>query len=156
MDKDIKKKLTKNWFKVLQDVICKDIEELEGKKNLFKSTTWRRGKNEGGGEYRILKNGKIFEKVGVNFSEVYGKFPNKFRNKIPGAKKNPKFWASGISVVMHMKNPHVPAMHFNTRYIYTSYGWFGGGMDVTPCIKDTNLKMWFHKELKKCCDQHNK
>ncbi len=156
MDKDIKKKLTKNWFKVLQDVICKDIEELEGKKNLFKSTTWRRGKNEGGGEYRILKNGKIFEKVGVNFSEVYGKFPKNFKRKIPGTEKKSDFWASGISIVMHMKNPHVPAMHFNTRYIYTSYGWFGGGMDVTPCIKDTNLKMWFHKELKKCCDQHNK
>ena len=158
MDTKIKKKLVKNWFKVLQDIICKDIEELEGKKNIFKSKTWFRNKNknEGGGEFRILENGKIFEKVGVNFSEVYGKLSKKFKKKIPGTNKNANFWASGISVVMHMKNPHVPAMHFNTRYIYTSHGWFGGGMDITPCIKDNILKKWFHNELKKTCDKHNK
>jgi len=158
MNAKIKKKLAKNWFKLLQDIICKDIEELEGRRNLFKSKSWKRAKNknEGGGEFRILENGKIFEKVGVNFSEVYGKFSKKFRNQIPGAKRNPKFWASGTSIVMHMKNPHVPAMHFNTRYIYTSHGWFGGGMDVTPCFKDKKLKNWFHKELKKCCNYHNK
>ena len=157
MEIKIKKKLAKNWFKILQDMICQDIEELEGKKN-FISTEWKRNKkkDEGGGEYRILKEGKIFEKVGVNFSEVYGKFSNEFRGKIPGTNLNPSFWASGISIVMHMKNPHVPAMHFNTRYIYTSHGWFGGGMDITPCIKDTKLKNWFHDELKKCCNRHNK
>ena len=158
MDTKIKKKLVKNWFKVLQDIICKDIEELEGKKNIFKSKTWVRNKNknEGGGEFRILENGKIFEKVGVNFSEVYGKLSKKFKKKIPGTNKNANFWASGISVVMHMKNPHIPAMHFNTRYIYTSHGWFGGGMDITPCIKDNILKKWFHNELKKTCNKHNK
>ena len=158
MDAKIKKKLVKNWFKVLQDIICKDIEELEGKKNIFKSKTWVRNKNknEGGGEFRILENGKIFEKVGVNFSEVYGKLSKKFKKKIPGTNKNANFWASGISVVMHMKNPHIPAMHFNTRYIYTSHGWFGGGMDITPCIKDNILKKWFHNELKKTCNKHNK
>ncbi len=157
MEIEIKKKLAKNWFKILQDMICQDIEELEGKKN-FISTEWKRNKkkDEGGGEYRILKEGKIFEKVGVNFSEVYGKFSNEFRGKIPGTNLNPSFWASGISIVMHMKNPHVPAMHFNTRYIYTSHGWFGGGMDITPCFKDAKLKNWFHDELKKCCDRHNK
>ena len=158
MDAKIKKKLVKNWFKVLQDIICKDIEELEGKKNIFKSKIWFRNKskNEGGGEFRILENGKIFEKVGVNFSEVYGKLSKKFKKKIPGTSKNANFWASGISVVMHMKNPHIPAMHFNTRYIYTSHGWFGGGMDITPCIKDNILKKWFHNELKKTCNKHNK
>ena len=158
MDAKIKKKLVKNWFKILQDIICKDIEELEGKKNVFKSKIWFRNKNknEGGGEFRILENGKIFEKVGVNFSEVYGKLSKKFKKKIPGTNKNANFWASGISVVMHMKNPHVPAMHFNTRYIYTSHGWFGGGMDITPCIKDNILKKWFHNELKKTCNKHNK
>jgi len=158
MDTKIKKKLVKNWFKVLQDIICKDIEELEGKKNIFKSKIWLRNKNknEGGGEFRILENGKIFEKVGVNFSEVYGKLSKKFKKKIPGTNKNSNFWASGISVVMHMKNPHIPAMHFNTRYIYTSHGWFGGGMDITPCIKDNILKKWFHNELKKTCNKHNK
>ncbi len=158
MDTKIKKKLVKNWFKALQDIICRDIKELEGKKNIFKSKIWFRNKNknEGGGEFRILENGKIFEKVGVNFSEVYGKLSKKFKKKIPGTNKNANFWASGISVVMHMKNPHIPAMHFNTRYIYTSHGWFGGGMDITPCIKDNILKKWFHNELKKTCNKHDK
>ena len=158
MDTKIKKKLVKNWFKALQDIICRDIEELEGKKNIFKSKIWFRNKNknEGGGEFRILENGKIFEKVGVNFSEVYGKLSKKFKKKIPGTNKNSNFWASGISIVMHMKNPHIPAMHFNTRYIYTSHGWFGGGMDITPCIKDNILKKWFHNELKKTCNKHDK
>ena len=158
MDQIIKKKLARNWFKTLQEVLCKEIEELEGGSKLFKYKNWERGKksNEGGGQSRIYENGKIFDKVGINFSEVYGKFSNQFKNKIPGTNKNSKFWASGISVVMHMKNPHVPAMHFNTRYVYTSYGWFGGGMDVTPCFKDKKLEKWFHSEIKKSCDKHNK
>ena len=158
MDEIIKKKLARNWFKTLQEVLCKEIEELEGGSKLFNYKNWERGKksNEGGGQSRIYENGKIFDKVGVNFSEVYGKFSNQFKNKIPGTNKNSKFWASGISVVMHMKNPHVPAMHFNTRYVYTSYGWFGGGMDVTPCFKDKKLEKWFHSEIKKSCDKHNK
>tara|TARA_Y100000768_G_scaffold145853_1_gene108768 strand:+ start:49 stop:876 length:828 start_codon:yes stop_codon:yes gene_type:complete len=158
MDINIKKKLTRNWFKILQDMICFEIEEIEKNKIRFISNNWQRNKkkDEGGGEYRILENGKVFEKVGVNFSEVYGKFSKEFRNKIPGTNNNSNFWASGISIVMHMKNPHVPAMHFNTRYIYTSFGWFGGGMDLTPCIKDENFKKWFHKELKLSCDKHNK
>ena len=158
MDKEIRKKIARNWFILLQETICNDIEKLERNKIKFKSKTWNRSeiKDEGGGEFKILKNGKIFEKVGVNFSEVYGKFSNKMKKKIPGAKKNPNFWASGISVVMHMKNPHIPAIHFNTRFIYTTHGWFGGGMDVTPCIKDDKGKKFFHKELKKMCDRHNK
>ncbi len=158
MDKNIKRVLASNWFMILQDAICKEIEEIEGKKNIFKSTNWKRGKksDEGGGEFRILENGKIFDKVGVNFSEVYGKFSKEFKTKIPGTKKSSKFWASGISVVMHMKNPNVPAMHFNTRYINTSSEWFGGGMDVTPCLRNNFLKRWFHSEIKKTCDMHNK
>ncbi len=158
MDQIIKKKLARNWFKTLQEVLCKEIEELEGGSKLFKYKNWERGKksNEGGGQSRIFENGKIFDKVGVNFSEVYGKLSEEFKNKIPGASKNRKFWASGISVVMHMKNPYVPAMHFNTRYVYTSYGWFGGGMDVTPCMKDKKLETWFHSKIKKSCDKHNK
>ena len=158
MDQYIKKKLAKNWFKTLQEVLCREIEEKEGNKTKFKITNWNRSKSndEGGGQCRILENGKIFDKVGVNFSEVYGKFSNEFKNKVPGTQKSSKFWASGISVVMHMKNPHVPAMHFNTRYIVTSFGWFGGGMDVTPCMKDKKLENWFHSELKKSCNKHNK
>ena len=158
MNKEIKKKITRNWFKLLQEVLCNDIEKLENYKIKFKSKTWSRSKlkDQGGGEFRILKDGKIFDKVGVNFSEVYGKLPKKFGKKIPGASKDSRFWASGVSIVMHMKNPHVPAMHFNTRFIYTTHGWFGGGMDVTPCIKDLKEKKILHQELKKMCDRHNR
>jgi len=158
MDKEIKKKLASNWFKLLQNVICNNIEELEKNKIKFKSKIWSRSKikDEGGGEFKVLKNGKIFEKVGVNFSEVYGKFPKEMKEKIPGTNKKLNFWAAGISVVMHMKNPHIPAIHFNTRFIFTSHGWFGGGMDVTPCIKDPKEKKLLHSELKKMCDRHNK
>ena len=158
MDLEIKKKITENWFKILQEVICKEIEEIEKKNNIFKIKNWKRNptKDEGGGEFRIFKNGKVFEKVGVNFSKVYGKFSKQIRKKIPGTEKKSNFWASGISVVMHMQNPNIPAMHFNTRFIVTSYAWFGGGMDVTPCIKDNNLSKWFHNELKRSCNKHNK
>ena len=158
MNKNIKQGIARNWFKLLQDIICHDIEKLENQKIKFKLKTWNRNinKNEGGGEFRILKDGKIFEKVGVNFSEVNGKFSNEMKKKIPGATKDPNFWASGISVVMHMKNPHIPAIHFNTRFIYTTHGWFGGGMDVTPCIKDDKDKILLHNELKKMCDRHDK
>jgi len=158
MDLEVKKDLTSNWFKTLQNAICHSISNLENDNIKFSSTHWRRNKkkDEGGGEYRILKNGKIFDKVGVNFSKVYGKFPKKFKKNILGAQKNPRFWASGISVVMHMKNPLIPAMHFNTRYICTTKQWFGGGMDVTPSKKDINEKKDFHKILEKMCNRHNK
>jgi coproporphyrinogen III oxidase len=158
MDLEIKKNLTSNWFKLLQNAICNDIINIENKKINFKSKVWKKNqkKDEGGGEYRVLKNGKIFEKVGVNFSKVYGKFPNDFKKKIPGTDKDSRFWAAGISIVMHMKNPHIPAMHFNTRFICTTDDWFGGGMDVTPAIKDEIEKKDFHNALKKMCNRHNK
>ena len=158
MNLEIKKDLASNWFKMLQECICNSISELEKNNIKFKSITWKRNlkKDEGGGEYRILKDGKIFDKVGVNFSKVYGKFPKQFKKNILGAKKDPRFWASGISVVMHMKNPQIPAMHFNTRYICTTNDWFGGGMDVTPSKKDDNEKKEFHKILKRMCNRHNK
>ena len=158
MKNEIKKKLAKNWFKLLQEIICIEIEEIENKKNIFSKKKWKKNfnKDEGGGEFRILKNGKIFEKVGVNFSEVYGRFSKNLRDKIPGTSNSSKYWASGISVVMHMHNPHIPAMHFNTRYIFTDHGWFGGGIDITPCTKDKKMESWFHKQLKKTCDKHNK
>ena len=158
MDLEIKQKLTSNWFKSLQEMFCKTISDFEKNKISFKSTVWKKNlkRNEGGGEYRILKNGKIFDKVGVNFSKVYGKFPKKFQQNIPGAQKDPRFWASGISVVMHMKNPLIPAMHFNTRYICTTFDWFGGGIDVTPSKKDNKEKEEFHKTLRDMCDRHDK
>ena len=158
MDLEIKQKLTSNWFKSLQEMFCKTISDFEKNKISFKSTSWKRNlkKDEGGGEYRILKDGKIFDKVGVNFSKVYGKFPKKFQQNIPGAQKDPRFWASGISVVMHMKNPLIPAMHFNTRYICTTFDWFGGGIDVTPSKKDIKEKEQFHKTLRDMCNRHDK
>ncbi len=158
MDLDIKKDLISNWFKLLQNAFCNDISDLENHKTKFKSTTWKRNKNkdEGGGEYKILKGGKVFDKVGVNYSKVYGKFPKEFQKNILGANKDPRFWASGISVVMHMKNPLIPAMHFNTRFISTTQQWFGGGMDVTPSKKDELEKKYFHQTLKKMCNKHNK
>jgi len=158
MELEIKKDLTSNWFKMLQDSICQKISEIEKNKVEFKSTIWKRNhkKDEGGGEFKILENGKVFDKVGVNFSKVYGKFPKQFQKNILGAKKNPNFWASGISVVMHMKNPLIPAMHFNTRYICTTQNWFGGGIDVTPSKKDNNEKKEFHKILRNMCNRHNK
>ena len=165
MNIEIKKKLAKHWFTILQDIFCLEIENLEKefgiKKNKkikkFKSHVWKKSNNnEGGGIFRILQDGLVFEKVGVNFSEVSGKFDKFFKKKIPGAKKNPRFWASGISVVMHMKNPKIPAMHFNTRFICTQKSWFGGGMDVTPSFIDLNETRWFHEQIKKTCDRHSK
>ena len=158
MDLEIRKNLASNWFKTLQESLCHKIYDLEKNSAKFEITSWKRNykKDEGGGEYRILRNGKVFDKVGVNFSKVYGKFPKKFQKNIPGAQKDPRFWASGISVVMHLKNPLIPAMHFNTRYISTTHDWFGGGMDVTPSKADNVEKKEFHRILKKMCNRHNK
>ena len=142
---EIKKKLTNDWFKFLQDRIINQFQLLENevsKKNKKKIKTfikseWKKdNKKEGGGCSYLLSDGKIFDKVGINKSTVSGKFKKQFRSKILGAEKNGLYWASGISVVAHMKNPNIPALHFNTRFIVTSQNWFGGGMDATPCIKD--------------------
>ena len=126
--------------------------------NYLKKKKWQKSqtKKEGGGIYAIIKNGLVFDSVGVNFSEVSGKFNKKFKKQIPGANGSPYYWASGISVVAHMKNPKIPAMHFNTRFITTSINWFGGGIDATPSVDDVNEKKLFHKKIKLMCDSHNK
>tara|TARA_Y100000590_G_scaffold336032_1_gene382590 strand:+ start:707 stop:1564 length:858 start_codon:yes stop_codon:yes gene_type:complete len=161
-----KKKLARNWFELLQKAICFEFEKIEkeyGKKKrlkpkFFKKNHWHKskGKDEGGGISAILKDGNVFDSVGVNFSQVSGKFQKKFRSQILGARKNPNYWASGISVVAHMKNPKIPALHFNTRFIVTSKNWFGGGMDATPCIVDKNEAKLFHNKIKNVCNKHNK
>ena len=162
---EIQKKLSSDWFIYLQNLICREFESIEKKiakerkiyPKIFKKNVWSKENiNEGGGQYFILKNGQVFDQVGVNFSKVQGKFPKNFRSKIPGAEKNPNYWASGISVVAHMKNPKIPAVHFNTRYITTSKSWFGGGMDVTPSFPDYNEKLLVHKNLKNICDKNKK
>ena len=147
-----KKKLTKKWFMKLQNIICDDVEQLEkeyGSNVKFKKNKWKYG------EFRTIK-GNVIEKGGVAFSNVAGKFDKKFAKKIPGTKNNTSFWSSGVSVVLHPKNPKIPAMHFNTRFICTQKNWFGGGTDITPCIFDDKEKKHFHKTLKKMCDFHNK
>ena len=168
MVKDIysKKELTSTWFNQLQETICYEFEKIEyefGKKTKKKSKnfvkkTWQKSeiKNEGGGTFATIRDGLVFDSVGVNFSEVSGKFHKKFRSQILGAKKNQNYWASGISIVAHMKNPKIPAMHFNTRFIVTSKNWFGGGMDATPSVKDRKEESSFHKKIKIMCDKHNK
>ena len=168
MIKDIylKKRLASNWFKLLQKTICYEFQKIEydfGKKlnkkpKFFKKKNWNKSlsKNEGGGNFSVMKNSLVFDSVGVNFSEVSGKFEKKFRKQIMGAGKNSKYWASGISVVAHMKNPRIPALHFNTRFIVTSKNWFGGGIDATPSMKDTNEKKNFEKKIRLMCNTHNK
>ena len=159
MNIEDKKIYTDKWFSYLQELICNHFEKIEkGSKSFkkFTSKNWYKNKNDGGGNYRILKNGKIFDKVGVNKSTVSGIFSKRFRKSILGAQKNGKYWASGISVVAHMKNPKIPAIHFNTRFIVTTKNWFGGGIDLTPCFKDKKEELYFHSSLKRVCKQNNK
>jgi coproporphyrinogen III oxidase len=154
---DFRKKIVDSWFSYLQIQICKSFEILENNKLKFSKREWSKDNiREGGGISYLLTNGKIFDKVGVNKSTVNGTFPKKFRSKILGAEKKGKYWASGVSVVAHMKNPKIPAIHFNTRFIVTSKEWFGGGMDATPSFKDLKESKMIHAELKKVCLQNNK
>ena len=147
-----KQKLAKKWFLELQNIICKNVEQLEkeyGSNIKFKKNKWKSG------EFRIIK-GKVIEKGGVAFSNVKGKFSKEFAKKIPGTRRDKSFWSSGVSVVLHPINPKVPAMHFNTRFICTQKNWFGGGMDVTPSSINLKEKKYFHGTLKKMCNKHNK
>ena len=154
---NFRKKITDSWFSYLQIQICREFELLENNKFKFLRREWKKEKKEeGGGTSFLLTGGNIFDKVGVNKSTVSGTFSKKFRSKILGAEKNGKYWASGISVVAHMKNPKIPAIHFNTRFIVTSKEWFGGGMDVTPSYKDDKERKLIHQNLKKVCQQNKK
>ena len=152
------------WFRSLRDSICKEFERLEdelaGTKHKdrpagrFERTLWDR-EGGGGGEMSLM-HGRVFEKVGVNISTVYGEFSEDFRKQIPGAAENDGgFWASGISLVAHMQSPLVPAIHMNTRMIVTSKSWFGGGTDLNPMVPDETDTADFHAALKTCCDSHS-
>ena len=161
------KKEVEEWFGYLRDLICESFENIEKefqnkliKKSpgKFKKKKWKRFKinnKGGGGEISIMK-GRIFEKVGVNISTVYGSFSKEFKKQIPGCEKKPNFWASGISLVAHLHSPFIPAVHLNTRHIITTKSWFGGGTDITPAISDKKNITFFHNALKKTCSDHNK
>jgi coproporphyrinogen III oxidase len=156
---EIKKTLASNWFKFLQKKIVEEFELLEKKykKKKFTKREWSKdNKKEGGGISYLLEGGGLFDKVGVNRSTVSGIFKKEFRSKILGAERDGKYWASGISVVAHMKNPKIPAVHFNTRFIVTSKEWFGGGMDATPTFHDEKEKKNIHKKLKDVCLKNKK
>jgi coproporphyrinogen III oxidase len=168
------------WFRELRDQICAAFEaiedELSGTRHThlppgrFERKVWKRAADQaervrdaandietGGGEMSVMR-GRVFEKVGVNISTVYGCFSEEFRQQIPGSESDGRFWASGISLVAHMRSPHVPAVHMNTRHIVTAHGWFGGGADLTPMFFDAPQtaedKAAFHAALKAACDRH--
>ena len=162
---EIKKKIASDWFESLQIKIINQFQLLENesskenkkKTKIFIKKEWKKSnKKEGGGTSYILSDGELFDKVGINKSTVSGKFVKAFRSKILGAEKDGKYWASGISVVAHMKNPKMPALHFNTRFIVTSQEWFGGGMDATPSFKDAREELIIHQQLKKICSSNYK
>jgi len=158
------------WFRELRDNICTEFEKIEDelagtkhadkKPGRFERKKWERtdevGEKPGGGGEMSVMRGRVFEKVGVNISTVYGHFSEKFRKEIPGAENGDgAFWASGISLVAHMQSPFVPAIHMNTRFIVTSKSWFGGGTDLTPMIPDDADTKDFHAALKACCDGYD-
>ena len=151
-------KTATTWFQSLQNTVCTHLEDLEKEfdsKNPAKMVKHNTSQSKGWyQEHRVIK-GNVFEKGTVNYSRVTGKFNDLMRKQIPGADKDPSYWASGISVVLHMKNPKVPAMHFNTRFICTTKCWFGGGMDVTPCIQNDEQKDWYHTQLELMCNKHD-
>ncbi len=157
------------WFRQLRDRIRTVFEAIEddyasrhpeeGSGGRFIETDWARGDGGGGGGVMSLMKGLVFEKIGVNISTVSGVFSDEFKGQIPATEKNPSFWASGISLVAHLRNPHVPAAHFNTRYLNTGgmggKRWFGGGTDLTPLIPHEDDATDFHAALKQCCDAYD-
>jgi coproporphyrinogen III oxidase len=154
------------WFAELRDRICAAFETLEDElagenaerfadtpPGRFERKAWQR--EGGGGGVMSTLRGRLFEKVGVNISSVWGEFSPEFAKQIPGAAENPRFWASGISLVAHMHSPLVPAVHMNTRHVITSKAWFGGGGDLNPMYPLEGDTRDFHAAFKAACDRHD-
>ena len=160
---NLRKQAAEIWFAELRDRICATFEAIETEvpaarqqgpeAGQFERKVWQR--DGGGGGQMSVMHGRVFEKVGVNISTVHGEFSEEFRKNIPGAGDDGRFWASGISLVAHPRNPHVPASHMNTRFIVTSKAWFGGGGDLTPIFPDESAGAAFHAAMRSACDLHD-
>jgi coproporphyrinogen III oxidase len=161
------KERARAWFEKLRDQICAAFEQIEGEHRgqltdrppgRFERKAWSRpgeaGEDSGGGVMSVMR-GRVFEKVGVNVSTVYGRFSPEFAKTIPGAEDDPRFWSSGISLIAHMQNPHVPAVHMNTRHMRTTKVWWGGGADLTPMFPNAEDASDFHAAMQRACDAHD-
>ena len=157
-----RKNSASNWFASLRDELCTKLESLEPEGAKFERKPWRRGdglQDLGGGEMSML-HGTAFEKAGVHISVVHGEFSEDFKSQVDGAQEDPRFWAAGISVIIHPSNPHAPTAHMNTRMVVTTKGWFGGGGDLTPMIDAARTAEHvdtqdFHTAFKSACDRHD-
>jgi coproporphyrinogen III oxidase len=154
------KSISQNWFENLRDQIVSALEQLEGEFSSahFVKSPWSRGDNGGGGTMALL-HGELFEKAGVHCSTVHGEFTPEFAAQVPGAKDDPRFWASGISLIIHPKSPLVPTVHMNTRLVCTTSHWFGGGADLTPMLNRRRTQTdpdsaAFHAAMKAACVDH--